>query len=418
MKSIRRFLWLFACWMTAATAIHAQGGFYLKDGDRVVFYGDSITDQRLYTTFVETYAVTRYPRLKATFVHSGWGGDRVTGGGGGSVDVRLQRDVIAHRPTVVTVMLGMNDGSVRPFDDKIFETFATGYRHLLQMLKSHLPGLRLTLIQPSPYDDVTRPPAFEKGYNAVLVRYGEFVKKLAVEEAVQVADLNGPVVDALVKALQSDAALAPRIIPDRVHPGPAGHLLMAAALLKAWNAPALVTSVEVDAATRSVVSAVNTELTQLKWGSHLEWFQLDQALPLPLDMNNPIIALAVRSSDVLDSLNKQMLIVKGLSSPRYRLRIDGEEVGIFTSSQLEAGVNLGALSTPMQKQATAVHGLTLRHNDIHFARWRHVQVALEKDASVVKKEAINALDSLELHLVEEQRAAAQPKSRHYQLVPD
>src|SRR5690348_17702461 len=55
----------------------ARRHFYLRDGDRVVFYGDSITDQRLYTAFVETYVVTRFPRLKVSFVHSGWGGDRV-----------------------------------------------------------------------------------------------------------------------------------------------------------------------------------------------------------------------------------------------------------------------------------------------------------------------------------------------------
>jgi len=30
----------------------------LKDGDRVVFYGDSITDQRLYTQFTETFVHT------------------------------------------------------------------------------------------------------------------------------------------------------------------------------------------------------------------------------------------------------------------------------------------------------------------------------------------------------------------------
>ena len=51
--------------------------FQLKDGDTVVFYGDSITDQRMYTVLAETYAVTRYPDRKINFVHSGWGGDRV-----------------------------------------------------------------------------------------------------------------------------------------------------------------------------------------------------------------------------------------------------------------------------------------------------------------------------------------------------
>ena len=37
----------------------AQGPFPLKDGDRVVFDGDSITDQRLYTTFLGVWTSTR-----------------------------------------------------------------------------------------------------------------------------------------------------------------------------------------------------------------------------------------------------------------------------------------------------------------------------------------------------------------------
>src|SRR5713226_1493300 len=104
--------------ITAAAS--AQEKFALKDGDCVVFYGDSITDQRLYTTFVETYVVTRFPKMNVRFVHSGWGGDRVTGGGGGPIDVRLQRDVIVYKPTVMTMMLGMNDGGYRAFDDGLF----------------------------------------------------------------------------------------------------------------------------------------------------------------------------------------------------------------------------------------------------------------------------------------------------------
>ena len=129
----------------------ADSGFYLKEGDRVVFYGDSITDQRLYTTFTETYAVTRFPKTNMTFIHSGWGGDRVTGGGGGPIDVRLDRDVIAYKPTVVTIMLGMNDASYQAFREPIFNTYANGYKHIVEKLKADLPGVRLTLIKPSPY---------------------------------------------------------------------------------------------------------------------------------------------------------------------------------------------------------------------------------------------------------------------------
>src|SRR6266478_2967716 len=100
MAVVRRLFLCAVCFTAFATSTFAQGSFYLKDGDRVVFYGDSITDQRLYTVFTETYVLTRFPRLHVRFVHSGWGGDKVTGGGGRAIDLRLRRDVFAYKPTV------------------------------------------------------------------------------------------------------------------------------------------------------------------------------------------------------------------------------------------------------------------------------------------------------------------------------
>src|SRR5437763_3417772 len=161
--SVVRILCFVAC-----IALRARAeSFALKDGDRVVFYGDSITDQRLYTTFTETYVLTRFPKLNVSFVNSGWGGDRVTGGGGGLIDLRLRRDVVAYKPTVMTIMLGMNDGSYRAFDEKIFDAYATGYQHVIDSVKEALPGIRITAIQPPPLADVTKPPPFKAGYKAV-----------------------------------------------------------------------------------------------------------------------------------------------------------------------------------------------------------------------------------------------------------
>ena len=99
----------------------------------------------------------RFPKMRVRFVHSGWGGDRVTGGGGGPIDLRLRRDVIAYRPTVMTIMLGMNDGRYRAFDPEVFREFSTGYESIVQKMKAAEPNLRITVIQPSPFDDVTRP---------------------------------------------------------------------------------------------------------------------------------------------------------------------------------------------------------------------------------------------------------------------
>lgn len=393
----------------------AQSGFYLKDGDRVVFYGDSITDQRLYTTFTETYVVTRFPQMKVAFVHSGWGGDRVTGGGGGPIDLRLQRDVFAYKPNVMTIMLGMNDGSYRAFDQKIFDTFANGYRHIIQSVKATLPGIRITVIQPSPYDDVTRDPNFEGGYNAVLVRYGDFVKAMAGSEKLTVADLNSPIVAALRKANELDAETAKKIVPDRVHPGPVGHLLMAEALLKAWNAPATVAAVEIAAAGKRVVNAENTDVSGLETGGTISWTETDKALPMPLNMQDTVLALALRASDFVDALDSEPLRVTGLTAARYTLQIDGDTVGTFTKEELASGINLATLPTPMAKQAATVHDLTLKHNTVHFARWRQVQVPLANEQAPHLQAALDALDALEADLVQQQRAAAQPKAHHFTL---
>ena len=408
-----RFLYL----LLFAAAAWAQGDFYLKDGDRVVFYGDSITDQRLYTTFTESFVLTRFPRLNVSFVHSGWGGDRVTGGGGGPVDVRLQRDVIAYKPTVLTVMLGMNDGSYRAFNPDIFERFSSGFESIVRTVKQALPDLRITAIQPSPYDDVTRSPTFAGGYNAVLVRYGKFLGELAARESLALADLNTPVVAALKKAKSIDSELAPKLLPDRVHPGPGGHLLMAGALLKAWHAPGLVTSVEIDVDSKQVI-AENTKVTDLEAGEGLSWTQEDAALPMPIDRNDAPLALALRASDFTEALNRQPLKIAGLARARYVLRIDGDFAGSFSRLDLTEGVNLALLPTPMAKQALDVHALTLKHTQIHNARWRQVQVPMQEQTLERLQPALDSLDALETELIELQRAAAQPKPRRYELSPE
>src|SRR5260221_1922234 len=101
---------LLGCLMLAFSGIAAAQDFSLKNGDTVVFYGDSITDQRLYTTFAETYVLTRFPALRVNFVHSGWGGDRVSGGGGGPLHERLRRRGVGYPPNVLNIMLRLEHG--------------------------------------------------------------------------------------------------------------------------------------------------------------------------------------------------------------------------------------------------------------------------------------------------------------------
>ena len=134
-------------------------------------------------------------------------------------------------------------------------------------------------------------------------------------------------------------------------------------------------------------------------------------------MSDVVTALAVKSSDVMDSLNRQTLKVTGLTGAKYQLKIDSESIGEFTKEQLNEGVNLAWFPTPMSKQAAAVHALTLKHNNLHFAAWRQVQVPFQSSKSPNIAKAIDAMNALEQEVVAEQRAAAQPKPHRYELAP-
>ena len=402
--------------VAAATLLNAQT-FYLKDGDRVVFYGDSITDQRLYTTFAESYVITRFPTLNVAFTHSGWGGDRVGGGGGGPIDLRLARDVFPYQPTVMTIMLGMNDGSYRAPDETLFATFKTGFEHIVDSVKQNAPACRITVIQPSPYDDVTRAPLFPGGYNAVLLQYSDWLKNLAQSRHFELADLNTPVVEMLKKASAADAEQTLKILPDRVHPAPAGHIIMAEALLKAWHAPALVSDVTIDAQA-GTAQTKNAKVDSIKPAAQVTWTETEAALPMPLDPRDRLLAFSIQSSDFIDALDREMLRVTGLNAGSYELKIDGISAGTFQKDDLAKGINLATLNTPMLRQSLDVHALTLKHNNIHFARWRTIQTGLATDgAPATKTDAMAALDKLDNELVAEQRAAAQPKPPRYELVP-
>jgi lysophospholipase L1-like esterase len=205
--------------LALATPAPAQE-FALRDGDRVVFYGDSITQNGLYARAVETFVATRFPDWTVAFYNSGVGGDKVSGGWAGGIETRLERDVIAHKPTVVTIMLGMNDAAYRPYDTAVFDAYAQGYRKTVARLKEALPGVRLTLIQPSAYDDVSREPAFPGGYNGVLRKYCAFVQDLGREVEATVVDLNTPLVAGLETLNKSNPALPASSSPTASIPAP------------------------------------------------------------------------------------------------------------------------------------------------------------------------------------------------------
>ncbi|HTS05332.1 MAG TPA: SGNH/GDSL hydrolase family protein [Candidatus Eisenbacteria bacterium] len=409
-------LLVFIADISLAQTPSSSSGFLLKDGDRVVFYGDSITEQRLYTSFVEEYALTRFPDRKIEFFNSGVGGDKVSGGWAGPIDLRLSRDVFAYQPTVITIMLGMNDGYYRPYDDGIFRTYADGYRHIVDAIQQKFPSASLFLLKPSPHDDVTRPGEFDPDYNTTMTRFGDFIAALATEKHAQAADLNAPVVAALTKAKADNAAFSTTLMQDRVHPGSGVHWLMAEAVLKAWNAPAVVTSVNLDAAKAAVTNSANTAVTDIrKSKGAVSWTQLDRALPLPLPpaQADPFIAEVEKVSDLNTVLNRQTLQITGLSAGNYSLAIDDGKIGELTAEQLAAGIDLARMDTPMLKQALLVAFDTERKDsieDMHFHFAYDARTSSDRDTA-------NALAAALVAAVQQQRRDAQPVGHRYSVTP-
>jgi hypothetical protein len=134
--------------------------FFVHDGDRVVFLGDSITEQRLYTTYVEAYTLTRHPAWKLSFRKVGWGGDtswlrqrshpdenKLFAADDAeqkamvedSVRRGLDRDVLPLHPTTVTVKFGMNDHYYQPFQPDIFQGLPITVFLRLQHRLPHCP---------------------------------------------------------------------------------------------------------------------------------------------------------------------------------------------------------------------------------------------------------------------------------------
>ena len=144
---------------------------------------------------------------------------------------RVQRDVAPFHPSMITVMLGMNDGGYVPSTPQIQDAFQQGYRKLLAALTTAAPSAALTLILPTPYDEITHDTDFP-GYSRILDQESETISSIAAywqtdhPGNITVADFHAPLVSALTQAHASSPQLAPLLIPDRIHPAEPTHWIM------------------------------------------------------------------------------------------------------------------------------------------------------------------------------------------------
>lgn len=338
----------------------------LQDGDTIVFLGDSITHQCLYTQFLEDYFYTRFPKIHLHFHNSGVGGDRAA-----DALARFDMDVAAYKPKYVTILLGMNDGGYKQWDAATFEAYQKGMLELLDKIKEI--GATAIVMGPTMYDRdalLLKPNSkrnFEsdagKYYNAVLAYYGTYMKDAAGERGLPYVDMFAPLNDLSAEERLVDPNFT--MIPGAVHPDANGHCVMATAVISTLRLPHGVdnTMCRLDAKGGWKVNvnpgghAENVEGD----ATHLSFTSTEPCLPwiLPADA-----AIGYKLSIAGHHFSGMPFQVQGLEPGRYELNIDGQKVGVFPSQVLSVKIELqNFAAAPECQQSLALAELNKERND-------------------------------------------------------
>ena len=247
--------------------------FFFKPGDRIVFLGDSITEQYQYSTYLELYLTTRFPEGKFVFLNAGIGGDTAGGGAG-----RFKAHILDEKPTAITINFGMNDGGYGKFNPAANKVFVEKTDAMLKMAKD--AGIRVALCSPNAVD-----PRNKRNGREYVETQKEFyapLKGLAEKHGFPFADQYA-ITRAAQERMEKDDPMAKKAVPyyDGFHTSPPGGLLMAHAILTSLNAPAIVSDVAIDAKTGKTghqdckVDGISTA------GGTVTFTRTDEALPLP-----------------------------------------------------------------------------------------------------------------------------------------
>ena len=344
-------------------SLHAADA--LPPDARVAIIGDSITEQKLYSKFMEAYLVACTGRPDIKVFQFGWGGETASGFAG-----RLENDLGAFQPTVATTCYGMNDGGYRPFDEGVGKNYETAMRTVVNKLAA--AGVKHIVVgTPGAVDTKYFGPRASfgtgnsaDGYNNSLAQLGAIGRKLATENNQGFADVHGAMIDAMTKAKAALGEGYDVCGKDGFHPGANGHLIMAYAFLKALGVDGNIGEITVDLRGETTATGGHKVLGKV-FGAGVEIES--SRYPFCFDAD-PKSSASTRSITPFfpfnQDLNRFTLKVKNLTAAkakvtwgRVRYEFTKEELkdfgatggGIikqetkeFTKEQLEAGVNLAA----------------------------------------------------------------------------
>ncbi len=439
-------LHLFQLWalliILSASAPCPAGKFPLREGDLWVMAGDRITAQHLHSNYFEAFCFARYPQLHFAFRNAAVRDHTVAATLQG-----FDLEIAAWNPTVVSVELGINDRR----SSNHYE-YIGNMETLIQRIRAI--HARPVLFSPSAINDVGQRASL--GPNRLLQEYTQALKELAAREKVPFADQFHPLLgfwnrikqrDPLKEAVKTieqqqskDANETPvddpgSLLParpiskdkpsplaggDPVYPGPAGQLVMAAALLKGLGADGFVSTATLDATGKVInergckVEAVTAQPGKVAFD------RLDHCRPFPIpDEARDAMTF---DPDIL-ALSQYTLTVIGLKKGRYALRIDGVLVATMSSDDLATGINLTALRAGLERngvnpivfQSRAILGAVAAKEEL-VSQWRTLSAkAHASGAAADVKEKLAAFTAQLQQADEKIRDAAKPRKLHFEL---
>ncbi len=312
-------------------------GPVLEKGDRLAIIGDSITEQKQYSKFIETYLLACYPELEIQSFQFGWGGERAPG-----FASRMENDLVPWKPDVVTTCYGMNDGSYRAYDDRIGKAYEDGMRQIIDRMKKE--GATVVVGSPGVVDSFTWArdrPDFDQVYNDNLERLGEIAKQLAAENKIPHADVFHAMEKSMVAA-KAELGEAYHIAGgDGVHPAANGHLIMAYAFLKALGLDGNIGTITIDLESAKAEASDGHKVVNSAKGIH----QIESTrYPFCFsgDQKDPNgTASILPYSTFNQDLNRFTLKVRNLTSNHADITF-GDVTKTFSKQQLSEGINLAA----------------------------------------------------------------------------
>ena len=201
----------------------------LKKGEKIVFLGDSITQGGVspkgYVTLIKTALAEKHKDLGIEILGAGISGNKVP-----DLQKRLEKDVLAKKPTLVVIYIGINDvwhGENDPAKGTQKDNYETGLKEIIGKIKDS--GARVVLCTPTV---IGEKKAGTNKLDAKLDEYAEVSRKVAKDTGAQLCDLRKAFGDHLAKNNADDREKGV-LTTDRVHLNDAGNKLVAETILAA-----------------------------------------------------------------------------------------------------------------------------------------------------------------------------------------